>query len=121
MGTTTFYLRLNDLKRKLNSLSKEELEKIDNLSPYKDESTLGWHAPLELHNGNIYALIFWKGKLMKLEEAPWNLNRKCYNRFTGKHRNEYEWTALKKFLIAEINRLDEEFRKSLKHKDKKKI
>lgn len=120
MGTTTIYLRRNDLKRKLNELTKEELNRIDELSPYKEDFALGWHAPLELHNRNVCPLIFWKGILMRLEEAPRNLIRKCYNRFTGKHRNEYEWTALKKFLISKINRLDEEFKKSLKTKQKKK-
>jgi len=120
MGTTTFYLRHNDMKRKLSSLTKEELDKIDKLSPYKNEPTSGWRAPLELHNGNVYTLIFWKGWLMKLEQAPKNLTKKCYNRFTGKYVNEYEWTALKKFLIAEINRLDKDFKKSLRDKNKKK-
>lgn len=120
MGTTTFYLRHNDMKRKLSSLTKEELGRIDELSPYKNDFAFGWHAPLELHNGNVYALIFWKGWLMKLEQAPKNLTKKCYNRFTGRHTNKYEWTALKNFLIAEINRLDKEFKRSLKNKNKKK-
>ena len=110
MGTTTFYLRYNDIKRKLSSLTKEELEKIDELSPYKKGSAFGWNAPLELHNGNVYALIFWKGRLMKLEQAPKNLVQKGCNRFTGKYTNKYEWTALKNFLMEEINRLDKDLK-----------
>ena len=118
MGTTTIYLRLNDLKRELSSLTKEELNKIDELSPYKENYALGWQAPLELHNGNVYPLVFWKGLLMRLEEVPNKLNKKYYSRLRGKHIREYEWTVLKKFLIAEINRLDKEFKKSLKNKSR---
>ena len=67
MGTTTFYLRYNDFGARLKNLKKKELEEFDNLSPYKKEnSAFGWRVPLELHNGNVYVLIFWKGKLMKL-------------------------------------------------------
>ena len=118
MGTTTIYLRHNDIGRKLSGLTKEELNFIDELSPYKEDSASGWYAPLELHNGNIYPLIFWKGRLMRLEKAPSNLKRKCYNRFTGKYINKYEWTALKDFLIAEINSLDKDFKKSLRNRNK---
>ena len=57
MGTTTIYLRHNDIGRKLSGLTKEELNFIDELSPYKEDSASGWYAPLELHNGNIYPLI----------------------------------------------------------------
>ncbi len=119
MGTTTFYLRHNDLKRKLGNMTKEELDKLDNLSPYKEEKHLfGWHTPMELHNGNVYPLIFWKGRLIKLEDAPTKLNKKYYDKYTGKIRNEYEWTLLKRFLIAEVERLDKEFKKSLRKKGK---
>jgi len=58
---------------------------------------------------------------MRLEKAPSNLKRKCYNRFTGKHTNKYEWTALKDFLIAEINSLDKDFKKSLRAKKPDKL
>ncbi len=34
MGTTTFFLRYNDLGKPLNKMGKEELEKLNNLSPY---------------------------------------------------------------------------------------
>ena len=68
--------------------------------------------PLELHNGNVYALVFWKGKLMKIEEAPKILNKKYYSKHRRKEVNEYEWTVLKKYLLAEIQRLDKEFKKS---------
>lgn len=108
------------MKRKLSTLTKEELDRIDELSPYKNDSVFEWRTPLELHNGNVYILIFWKGWLMKLEQVPKNLTKKCYSRFTGKYTNEYEWTALKKFLIAEINRLDKYFKRSLRDKNKKK-
>jgi len=32
----------------------------------------------------------------------------------GKEVNEYEWTVLKKYMLAEIQRLDKEFKKSLR-------
>ena len=70
MGTTTFYLRYNDFGARLRNLKKRELEKLDKLSPYSDDNHfLSWRVPLELHNGNVYALVFWKGKLMRLEDA----------------------------------------------------
>jgi aminoglycoside/choline kinase family phosphotransferase len=115
MGTTTFFLKLNDLGKPLNKMSKEELEKLANLSPYAETSHYaGWHVPLELHNGNVYVLVFWKGRLMKIEEAPKALNNKYYSKHLGKEVNEYEWTVLKKYMLAEIQRLDKEFKKSLR-------
>ena len=114
MGTTTFFLRRNDYFARLSSLSKEEIEKFDKLSPYSNKSIGGWDVPMELHNGNIYPLVFWKGRLMKLEDAPKNLNKKYWDRYAGKYRNEYEWTLLKKFLISHIEYVDKEFKKSLR-------
>jgi len=115
MGTTTFYLRHNDLKRKLSNMNRKDLDRIDTLSPYKeDHFAFGWSTPLELHNGNVYPLVFWKGRLMRLEDAPKKLNRKYYDRLKGRPINEYEWTVLKRLLLYEINRLDKEFKKSLK-------
>jgi len=35
MGTATFYLRPNDIERKLSSLTREELNKIDKLLKIK--------------------------------------------------------------------------------------
>ena len=115
MGTTTFFLRYNDSGKPLNKMGKEELEKLNNLSPY-DETPYyaGWQAPLELHNGNVYGLVFWKGRLMKIEDAPKILNKKYYSKHHGKEVNEYEWTVLKKYMLAEIQRLDKEFKKSLR-------
>ena len=115
MGTSTFFLRNNDLVKPLNKMSKEELEKLNNLSPYVETPHYaGWQAPLELHNGNVYVLVFWKGRLMKIEEAPKVLSKKYYSKHLGKEVNEYEWTVLKKYMLAEIQRLDKEFRKSLR-------
>ena len=119
MGTTTFFLRRNDYFARLSSLSKEEIEKFDKLSPYSNKSIGGWDVPMELHNGNIYPLVFWKGRLMKLEDAPKNLNKKYWDRYAGKYRNEYEWTLLKKFLISHIEYVDKEFKKSLRKKGSK--
>ena len=117
MGTTTFYLRHNDLRRKLSKMNKKDLDKIDNLSPYKEDSfAFEWSTPLELHNRDIYPLVFWKGRLMRLEDAPNKLNKKYYNRLNGKYINEYEWTVLKRFLLYKITRLDKEFKKSLRNK-----
>ncbi|MEK6824798.1 MAG: hypothetical protein AABX12_03060 [Nanoarchaeota archaeon] len=115
MGTTTVYLRNNDIGRKLSSLTKEELEELGDRSPYKDDNhSLGWHVPLELHNGNVQILVFWKGRLMRLDQAPKELNRKYYDKYTGKTRKEYEWTILKKSVLNELNGLDKDFKKSLK-------
>ena len=119
MGTTTFFLRLNDLKKPFDKMSKEELVKIDNLSPYAKASHFaGWHAPLELHNGSTYVLVFWKGRLIKLEDAPKVLNKKYYSKYQGKEAKEYEWTVLRKYMSAEMKRLDKEFKKSVRKKPK---
>ncbi len=115
MGTTTFFLRHNDLGKPFNEMGKEELEKLANLSPYVEKPYYaGWHVPLELHNGNVYVLVFWKGRLMKIEEAPKVLSKKYYSKYLGKEVNEYEWTVLKKYMLAEIQRLDKEFKNSLR-------
>jgi hypothetical protein len=88
MGTSTFFLRNNDLGRPLHRMNKKELEKLNNLSPYdKDTHCLGWNVPLELHNGNVYILVFWKGGLMKLEDAPNILNKKHYDKYPCKTTN----------------------------------
>ena len=113
MGTTTFFLRLNDLKKPLDKMTKKELAELDSLSPYGDKkSCAGWHVPFELHNGNVYALVFWKGRLMKIEDAPQVLSKKYFSKHRGKEINEYEWTVLKRYLLAEIKSLDKEFKKS---------
>ncbi len=81
MGTTTFFLRLNDLKKPLDKMTKKELAELDGLSPSGDKTSCdGWHVPFELHNGNVCPLVFWKGRLMKLEDAPKFLNKKYYNK-----------------------------------------
>lgn len=121
MGTTTFFLRHNDLKKPLSKMNKKELEKFDKLSPYDEDSYFhGWRVPMELHNGNIYVLVFWKGRLMKLEDAPKMLNKKYYSRFHGKEINVYEWTVLRKYISAELQRLDKEFKRSLRKNPKNK-
>ena len=77
MGTTTFFLRFNDLKKPLDKMTKKELAELDGLSPYGDKKqSAGWHVPFELHNGNVHPLVFWKGALMKLEDTP-KLLRTC--------------------------------------------
>ena len=96
-------------------MGKEELENLNNISPYAETTHhAGWHVPLELHNGNVYVLVFWKGRLMKLEEAPKALRKKYYSKHLGKEVNEYEWTVLKKYMLAEMQRFDKEFKKSLR-------
>ncbi len=121
MGTTTFYLKQNDLGRSLSSMTKEEIEKLSKVSPHdKDPHYLGWGVPLELHNGNVYTLIFWKGRLMKLGEAPKILSQKYYNKYAGNTLKEYEWTILKRVILNEINILDKHFKKAVKRKRQKK-
>lgn len=117
MGTTTFYLRRNDYGAKLSKLKKKELKILDELSPYKESNhAFGWDVPFELHNGNVYILILWQGKLMKLEEAPKILNKKYYSRYKGKTLREYEWTLLKNLVLREVSYLDKNFKKELRRK-----
>lgn len=119
MGTSTIYLRHNDLARDFSTLTKKELQEIDGISPFRDnKGCFGWRASMELHNGNIYPLIFWKGRLMKLEEAPKALSKKYYNKYTGKYMRAYEWTLLKNMLLRDIQRLDKKFKKLKKFKKK---
>jgi|SRR3989344_8142939 len=121
MGTTTFYLRHNDFGARLKNMKVKEREKFDKLSPYKlENSAFGWRVPLELHNGNIYTLVFWKGKLMKIEDAPKTLNKKYYNKYTGKYMKEYEWTLLKKYIENQLAYLDKDFKKEIKKLKRKK-
>ena len=75
-------------------------------------------SPLELHNGNVYILVFWRGRLMRLDDAPSELCVKHYNRYTGKTLNVYSWTLLKWRILHEIERLDKEFKKSARKKRK---
>ena len=117
MGTTTFFLRYNDVSKPLDKMGEKELAQLNGLSPYGETKHFaGWHVPFELHNGNVYPLVFWKGNLMKLEDAPKVLNKKYYSKYRGKEVNEYEWTVLKKSLLAEIEELDKAFKKSVRRK-----
>lgn len=117
MGTSTIYVRLNDLKGRLSKMTKEELDRLDDLLPNGGPNSVSrWTAKLELHNGNVYPLVFWKGMLMKLEDAPSKLDKKYYSHLSGKILKEYEWTVLKRFLLNEIERLDREFKKALRSK-----
>jgi hypothetical protein len=121
MGTSTIFRRWNDLRTNLSALSKKELRQIDNLSPWnnKEKHFKSWEILMELHNGNIYPLIFWKGRLMKLEDAPKELSRKYWDKYTGKAQKEYEWTLLKRFLLGQIEYLDKEFKKQIRKSNKK--
>ncbi len=117
MGTTTFYLKHNDLANSLNNMSKKEIKELSKVSPYSnDPNYRGWRVPMELHNGNVYLLVFWRGRLMKLEDAPKVLNQKYYNKYNGKRLKEYEWTVLKSRILDDIEYLDAEFKKELKKK-----
>lgn len=80
-------------------MTKKQLEELDAAAPWGKEQILpgGWRAPLELHNGNIYVLVFWKGRLMKLEDAPKQLNKKYFDKHKGRTLNVYEWTLLKRY------------------------
>jgi len=121
VGTTTFFLRFNDLHRDLNDMTKEELKELNKMGPYgkyKDWGIHGWRSPMELHNGNVYLLVFWKGRLMQLEDAPKLLNKKYYHKYSGKTLKEYEWTILKKYISNSVEYLDKEFKKGLRRKPK---
>jgi hypothetical protein len=117
MGTSTIYKRMNDLGMSFKSMSQKDLDELEKLSPYGEEKVYrGWTCPMELHNGNIYFLVSWKGRLMRLDQAPKILNKKYYHKYSGKTLNEYEWTRLKTLIINEVNNLDNEFKKSLRRK-----
>ncbi|MBI2106241.1 hypothetical protein HYT56_05415 [Candidatus Woesearchaeota archaeon] len=117
MGTSTIYEKMNDLGLSFRSMTKKDLKELDKISPYKEDSYYrGWSAPFELHNGNVYVLVFWKGRLMKLEEAPKILNKKYYSSYKRKTLNEYEWTLLKKFILNSVNELDKDFKKTIRNK-----
>lgn len=121
MGTTTFYLRKNDFAKRFESMTKKELKCLGNLSPYGEGPYyMGWDVPFELHNGNVYVLVFWKGRLMKLEDAPDKLNKKYYSTYRGKTLKEYEWTLLKRMMLSNIEYLDKEFKKKIRRNKIKK-
>ena len=49
MGTTTFFLRLNDCGKPLHKMDKKELEELNNLSPYDDKPYCGgWGECLKM-------------------------------------------------------------------------
>ena len=106
MGTTTIYKRMNDFGIHFKNMTKRDLTEMEKLSPWnKDSYYMGWNAPLELHNGNVYVLVFWKGRLMELSEAPKFLNKKYYNKYIGKIVRKYEWTLLKNMILSETKYL----------------
>jgi hypothetical protein len=51
---------------------------------------------------------------MKLEDAPKALNKKYYDKYSGKTLREYEWTLLKKLIINETEYLDKKFKKEIR-------
>ncbi len=114
MGTSTIFRRFNDFGGNLASMSKEDLEKIDKLSPWKaeKESVHGWSVLMELHNGNYNPLIWWYGRLMYLRDAPKLLKEKYYNKYTGKYTRESAWTLLKVVLQRELEELDKEYKRA---------
>lgn len=117
MGTSTIYIKHNDLGTSLSGMSKEELRKLSKIPHFdKERFYKGWKVSHELHNGNVYLLVFWKGRLMKLDEAIEELTNKYYDKYSGKTRNEYEWTLLRKYILNQIKYLDYEFKKRMKRK-----
>jgi len=113
MGTSTIFRRYNDLRQNLADMTKEDLEKLDDLSPWgaERERLHGWEALMELHNGNIHPLIWWYGKLFHLRDAPGLLTQRHYNRYTGKYSRASEWTLLKRYLEGDLNALDKEYKR----------
>ena len=97
----------------LANMFKEDLKKIDKLSPWaaEKESVNGWSVLIELHNRNFHPLIWWYGQLFHLRDAPRILAKKHYNRYTGKYTRESEWTLLKGCLEKELKYLDKEYKK----------
>jgi len=116
MGTTTFFLRHNDMAGEFSKMSKGDLKKLDELKSWGDKNRYygAWTVPLELHNGNAHILLWWYGRLMRLEEAPKLLTGKYFSRFKGKRINAYEWTVFKQYAIRELNELDKEFKRRIR-------
>ncbi|MFH1200405.1 MAG: hypothetical protein V1708_05025 [Candidatus Micrarchaeota archaeon] len=114
MGTSTIFRRFNDLHGNLAGMSKEDLEKIDQLSPWRaeNESVRGWSILMELHNGNFNPLVWWHGRLFHLKDAPLLLTKKYYNRYTGKNSPASEWTLLRKYLEHELKELDKVYKRA---------
>ena len=104
MGTSTIFKRSNDFGGRLADMSKEELEMLDKLSPWKEDKDFvrGWSAIMELHNGNFNPLIWRYGRLFSLDDAPKILTKKYYSRYRGKTMREYEWTLLRRYLDAKL-------------------
>lgn len=114
MGTSTIYKKMNDLGVSFKDMTKKDLKELGQLSPWgKERFYRGWNAPLELHNGNINVLIWWKGKLMRLEDASKQLINKYYDKYSGKILKEYEWTILKRLMLREIEYCDKNFKKEI--------
>lgn len=113
MGTSTIFRRFNDMRYGLANMTKEDLEKIDELSPWskEKESVRGWAALMELHNGNFHPLIWWYGSLFHLMDAPTLLNKKYYSRYSGKHLRSSEWTLLKNYLQGQLGELDKDYKR----------
>ena len=61
MGTSTIFIRFNDLSRNPSQMTKQELKEFDLMVPYAEEKkrVAGWRAEMELHNGNFHPLIWW--------------------------------------------------------------
>lgn len=117
MGTTTVFLRHNDCARSLCEMNQEELAQLDELSPYAEKTSYaGWKAPVTVHNSNVSILIFWQGRLMTIDEAAHVLDKKYFDRYAGKERKKYEWTVLKRYMLAKIGWLDKQFQASIRKK-----
>jgi len=59
MGTSTIYKKMNDFGLSFSNMTKKDLKKLDQLSKWsKEKDYHGWGAPFELHNGNVYILVF---------------------------------------------------------------
>lgn len=103
-------------------MSKEELERLDNASPWSRDPILpgGWEAPLELHNSDIHILVWWKGMMMRLEKAPEQeiLHRKFWNRYKGKTQNRSEWSIIRRALNYRMEEAERTYLK--KHRELKK-
>lgn len=113
------------MRRNLAEMPREELKKIDEMSPWGEkleERVGGWSILMELHNGNIHPLIWWYGRLLRLEDAPKMLTGKHYNKYVGKDMRASSWALLRRYLEYELKRLDKEYRriKAREYREKKK-
>jgi len=124
MGTTTIFQRHNDYGKRLSSMEKEELGAIDSISAYSSEEEKrkllpgGWYCPLEVHNSDIEVLLWYRGRLFRLMDAPENLLDFFYNKWKGKVEKRTKWSVARMLLKIQLAEAERRYEKALRKKTK---